>query len=106
MKILLDNCVDWRLARSLPDHEVAHARELGWQALTNGRLLTAAEEDGFAVIVTVDKNFRFQQNPDGRSISVVTLSPVLVKLEELLPLIPQLNEVLAKLEAGSFTVIN
>jgi hypothetical protein len=36
MRILLDNCVDIRFARLITGHEVRHARDLGWQDLSNG----------------------------------------------------------------------
>jgi len=37
-------------------------------------LLTAAEQAGFDVLVTTDKNMRYQQNLQGRRIAVVVLS--------------------------------
>jgi hypothetical protein len=40
----------------------------------NGQLLTAAEQAGFDVLVTTDKNMRYQQNLQGRRIAVVVLS--------------------------------
>ena len=59
MRVLLDNCVDVRFAHLIPNHEVAHARDHGWQEYENGSLLTAAEEAGFDVLVTTDKNMRY-----------------------------------------------
>ena len=41
MRVLLDNCVPWRLAESIPGHAVASVIDLGWADLTNGRLLDA-----------------------------------------------------------------
>jgi hypothetical protein len=35
---------------------------MGWAEFTNGKLLSAAEEAGFDVMVTVDQNIRYQQN--------------------------------------------
>jgi len=40
--VLLDECVDWRLGRELPSHEVKTARQMGWIALKNGELLAFA----------------------------------------------------------------
>ena len=42
MRVLLDECVDWRLARELAPHEVKTARQMGWTALKNGELLALA----------------------------------------------------------------
>jgi hypothetical protein len=57
----------------LPQHEVSTAFELGWSRLKNGELLDAAQEAGFAVLVTTDSNLKYQQNLSGRRIAVVTL---------------------------------
>ncbi len=45
----------------------------GWETLRNGDLLTAAEEGGFDVLLTTDKNMPYQQNLAGRNIAVVIL---------------------------------
>lgn len=50
------------------------AAELGWHRLANGKLLDAAEADGFDVFVTADKGFQFQQNLAMRRIGIVVLS--------------------------------
>ena len=39
MKVFLDECIDWRLARDVIGHEVKTAREMGWTAIKNGELL-------------------------------------------------------------------
>jgi len=52
---------------------VATAYELGWATLKNGELLTAAEKDGFEVLVTTDTNLRYQQNLTQRKIALVVL---------------------------------
>jgi hypothetical protein len=83
MRVLLDNCVDVRFARLITGHEVMHARDLGWQELSNGKLLAAAEEAGFAVMVTTDKNIRHQQNITKKAI---TLSPRLTQYDFIAPL--------------------
>jgi hypothetical protein len=42
--------------------------------LSNGDLLAAAEGAGFDVLLTADKNMRYQQNLEGRKIALVVLS--------------------------------
>jgi hypothetical protein len=42
VKIILDECVDWRLARDIGGHDVKTAHEMGWAAIENGELLTLA----------------------------------------------------------------
>jgi len=46
---------------------------MNWSALENGDLLTAAENDGFEVLVTTDTNLRYQQNLSERQIAIVVL---------------------------------
>jgi hypothetical protein len=72
--ILLDNNAPRGLIRALTGHTVAEARERGWETLKNGDLLTAAEKAGFEVLLTSDKNIRYQQNLGGRKIAIVVLT--------------------------------
>ncbi len=57
----------------LDRHEVRTASQQGWDTLKNGELLTAAEGAGFEVLLTTDKNLRYQQNLAVRKIAVVVL---------------------------------
>lgn len=61
------------LARFLNSHVVEEARSRGWEELANGDLIEAAERAGFDVIVTADKNIRYQQNLRTRRISLIVL---------------------------------
>ena len=45
----------------------------GWDRLKNGELLAVAEEAGFEVFLTTDKNIRYQQNLSERKIAIVVL---------------------------------
>jgi hypothetical protein len=42
-------------------------------ALSNGELLDVAEAAGFELLLTTDKNMRYQQNMAGRKIAFVVL---------------------------------
>jgi len=61
VKVLLDEWVDWRLARDIVGHDVKIARQMGWTTIKNGELLALAGGQ-FEVFVTVDRNLSFQQN--------------------------------------------
>ena len=100
MRIILDNCVNQRFIRFLRDYEVVHARTMGWRDLTNGKLLSAAEEAGFDVLLTVDKGFNKQQNLGGRKICLITLDVPSITLAGLEPFVEALKEVLLRLGAG------
>ena len=73
MLILFDNGTPRGLARFLTGHSVEEARNRGWEELANGELIKAAEQAGFEVMVTTDKNIRYQQNLEARKIALVVL---------------------------------
>jgi hypothetical protein len=74
MLILFDHVTPSGIARFLPAHAVTKAKDRGWDTLTNGDLLTEAERAGFEVLLTADKNMRYQQNLRGRRIAIIVLS--------------------------------
>jgi hypothetical protein len=101
---LLDECVDWRLARAISGHDVKTARQLGWSSIRNGELLRRASKE-FDVFVTVDRNLAFQQNAASLPIAVVVLRARTNRLSDLLPLIPALLDVVAVVKSGEVMMI-
>lgn len=87
MKVLLDECVDWRLSRDLAGHEVKSARQMGWTTIENGDLLALAAEH-FDIFVTVDRNLFFQQNLGSLPIAVIVMRARSNRLADLKPLVP------------------
>lgn len=73
MRILFDNGTPNPIASNLVGHDVAFARQIGWHELKNGELLRQAEEAGYEVLLTSDKNIRHQQNLSNRKIAIVVL---------------------------------
>jgi hypothetical protein len=73
MKILFDNGTPKPIARVLIGHEVAFARGIGWHELENGALIQQAEEASYDLLLSTDKNIRYQQNLAGRKIAIVVL---------------------------------
>lgn len=74
MRVLFDHGTPRGLARALTGHEVVRAQDMGGDRLSNGDLLTAAEQTGFEVLLTTDQNIRYQQNFTGRKIAMVVLT--------------------------------
>jgi hypothetical protein len=72
--VLFDHGAPKGLARTLVGHTVHTARSRGWDALSNGELLDAAEEAGFDVLLTTDRRIRYQQNLKARRIALVVLT--------------------------------
>jgi predicted nuclease of predicted toxin-antitoxin system len=73
MRVLFDQGTPVPLRSFLTGHTVHTAAQQRWATLENGELLDAAEAAGFDVLVTTDKNMRFQQNLAGRRIAIVVL---------------------------------
>ena len=73
MLILFDHGTPAPLRLFLTEHRVKKAKDLGWDTLSNGELLRAAEEAAFEIFLTTDKNIRFQQNLAERAIAIVVL---------------------------------
>ncbi len=73
MKILFDQGTPAPLRKALPGHVVETAYERGWSALHNGALIAAADDAGFEVFVTTDRNLKYQQNLAHRRLAIVVL---------------------------------
>ena len=73
MRILFDQATPVPLRPLLFGCEVRTAAQQGWDTLRNGDLILAAEEAGFNVFLTTDKNIRYQQNLTGRRIAIVLI---------------------------------
>ena len=73
MNILFDHGTPAPLRYALKGHVVAEAVERGWDRLLNGELIATAEAAGFELLLTTDKNIRYQQNLKGRKIAFVVI---------------------------------
>jgi predicted nuclease of predicted toxin-antitoxin system len=89
MRVFLDECIDWRLARDISGHEVKTARQMGWASIRNGELLALASTQ-FDVFVTVDRNLSFQQNLAVYGIAVIVLRAPTNRLADIRRLVPEL----------------
>ncbi len=105
MNILLDECVDRRLARDLVGHAVATVPRHGCSGIKNGDLLALAEKE-FDVFITVDRKLSEQQHLPGFQIAVILLRARSNRLEDIRPLASAVLEQLPHASAGSMTVIN
>lgn len=104
MKVLVDECVDWRLSRDIVGHEVKTARQMGWSTIKNGELLALAAKD-FDVFVTVDRNLSFQQNLPAFTIAVIVLGAASNRLADLKPLVPDLLALIPTAKRGAVTYV-
>lgn len=104
MLVLFDHGTPRGIAGSLRPHIVKEAKAQGWDTLTNGELLKVAEEAGFDVLLTTDKNLRFQQNLQGRKLAIVVLSNSRWRLvrRALEPIVAAVNNA----TPGSYTLVD
>lgn len=104
MKLLLDECIDWRFIRELKGHFVRTVPQMGWATIKNGRLLRLAEKE-FDVFVTVDRNLSFQQSLTKFNLAVAVLRARSNRIEDLRPIAPLLLRALPELKVGIARII-
>jgi hypothetical protein len=104
MLILFDHGTPRGLARELPGHVIKTAKEMGWEQLSNGDLLNAAEQASFELLLTTDQRIRYQQNLTGRKIAILVLSGA-TKWSRVRLHCPQIATAVAALVPGSYTEV-
>lgn len=104
MRILVDECLDWRIVRALGEHDAVSVQKMGWSGIQNGRLLEAAR-GRFEVLLTSDRNLSYQQNLSRYEIAVIVLATKSTRLVDTLPIMPMVCDVLAGLQPGELIVI-
>ncbi|MFM1843898.1 MAG: hypothetical protein RLZZ490_2641 [Cyanobacteriota bacterium] len=105
MRILLDECLDRRLAREFFGYDVKTVPQMGWAGVKNGRLLALAESAEFDVFITVDRNLSFQQNLSQFKLAVIVLHAPSNRLTDIRPLAPTILAILATVTKGQVTII-
>jgi len=73
VRFLIDECVPKQIRGFLEDHDSVTARHAGLGGYKNGQLLNAAEGT-YDLLITSDKNLRYQQNLTGRKLAILLLS--------------------------------
>jgi hypothetical protein len=105
MRILLDECVPRKLKFMLiaAGHD-CETRDAGFGGMTNGKLLTQAEFL-FDVLVTIDRNIRYQQNLASRNIAILVLCVYSNDISDIEPLIPNAVSALKSIKPGQVVEI-
>ncbi len=105
MKLLLDECVPRPVRREFLGHLISTIEEAGFTELKNGILLRSAAADNFEVLLTVDKNIEYQQNPADLPMGILILSARSNRLQDLLPLLPQALAALETIRVGEIVKV-
>lgn len=99
MNILLDECLDRKLAVMLIGHYVQTVPQMGWASIKNGELLSRAQNK-FDVFLTIDRNLPSQQHLIKFNIAVLVIRIRSSRLAEIKPLIPSILTALPKTKKG------
>lgn len=74
MRVLFDQGTPKPLRQLLQGHDIQTAYERGWSTLENGELIAQAESSGFDILLTTDRQLRYQQNLSQRRLAIVVLT--------------------------------
>jgi len=106
MRILIDECLNWRLGRALTGHYAVSVQRMGWSGIKNGQLLTLAEQHQFDALLTGDRNLSIQQNIIQFRLAVIVLEAKGIQLHHTLPLMPKVLAALPSLTPGQVVRIS
>ncbi len=106
-KVLLDENLPFKLKYRLEDVcEIYTVNDKGWNALENGDLLNAMQQDGFDYLLTSDKNLQYQQNLAKYSIGFIVLNITNNNYETILPLVEKIKKVLTSKAPVKLTILD
>ncbi|MBM3753469.1 MAG: hypothetical protein FJW38_05770 [Acidobacteria bacterium] len=106
MKVLLDECIPSRFRRYFKTHEVHSVEWAGFEGLKNGRLLTAAEQAGYEVLLSVDQGLATQQNLDHRQIAILIAQAPTNKIDDLVAFMTKILDGLERIAPGTVLIID
>lgn len=104
-KLLLDECVPKKLIRYFPEHEIKTVGQMKWNGKKNGELLSRAEQE-FDVLITVDKNIKYQQNFINYQISLIVLDVTNTHLDSIIPLIEDIRGKVQEIQIHEIIIIS
>jgi len=105
VNILINECIDRKLARQLSGHSVKTVPQMGWAGIKDAELLRLAEIE-FDVFITVDRNLPFQQNLAVLDLAVVVLQVPSNRLADIQLLLPKILAIVDTGPKGTATVVS
>lgn len=105
MRILLDECVPRSLGRYLGPHHVQTVQSLGWRSRPDGEVLTRAAS-AFDFFVTRDRSIPAQLGRDRAFPAIVILRGGQGRVQDLVPLLPELLRILKVARPGRIVELN
>jgi predicted nuclease of predicted toxin-antitoxin system len=105
MRILVDECVDWRLLRDLGEYDARTVKQLGWERTDDRSLLALAAEE-FDVFITVDKDLPNEQVIANFDIAVIVLRGRTTRLAHLRELLGPLYQAIQSATPRTLRVVS
>lgn len=105
MKILLDECITKRIKPFLSEFEILTVNDMGWSGVKNGQLMKLCIENKFDILLTIDKNLRFQQNLQNYNIAIVILDTQSSKKEDIIGLLPKFRLKINEFQKHNYYII-
>jgi predicted nuclease of predicted toxin-antitoxin system len=102
MKVLIDECAPraMQVALAASGLDCATVQEAGWSGKENGELLPLADVS-FDVLVTIDRNLRYQQNLTGRKIALLVVRARTNRVVDLEPHFSACIDALRSIQPGT-----
>src|SRR5260221_14606916 len=106
MRLRLDECLPRRTKFLFAEsgHECETVRDAGFSGKENGELIALAEKK-FNVLITIDKNIRYQQNIAGRNIAILIIRAASNDLDDIRPHVPQALAALRSIRPGQIVEV-
>ena len=106
MKILLDSACRVNREESLSKWATGArpCAKAGFSSTKNGELLIIAE-GRWDVLLTSDRNIKYQQNMTGRNVSIVIPCAKSNRMKDVLPLMPTCADALLSVQAGQIVEV-
>jgi predicted nuclease of predicted toxin-antitoxin system len=106
MKILIDECLPRKIKLSLvgSERDCQTVPEAGLAGKQNGELLDLAEER-FDVFITLDKGIEYQQNLQGRKLSIILIRARSNRFADVAQHVSQCLEAMQSIRPGQLAVV-
>jgi hypothetical protein len=104
MRVLFDHNLDRRLRNYLLDHDVRTTFEMGWQNLSNGKLITKAIKE-FEVFLTCDGNIKNQHSISSYNIGIVVIRAFDNRLVTHSHMMNEVEEAIVKVRKGELVEV-
>jgi hypothetical protein len=99
VRVLLDEQLPLDLGRQLDGHDVQTVSGRGWAGVRNGELLRRMRGN-YDALLMMDRSLEFQQNLSQISFGIVVVVAPSNRLQDLLPLVPNMRDALSALKPG------